>query len=139
MQQRIAPVQPTQTRPPLQVLRLENNRLESLPDALGELPALVKLHVSNNCLRALPAAMGRLRRIQRIDAANNMLARVPSSFGHLRTIKELNLRYNSLDDRYKAKAEEGLSRCAAALRCCGGDAFLGMSGSQASHADEPRQ
>ena len=30
--------------------------------------------------------------------------------GHLKTIKELNLRYNNLDDRYKAKVEEGLSR-----------------------------
>lgn len=54
--------------------------------------------------------MGRLKRVQRIDAANNMLVRVPPSMGYLKTIKELNLRYNNLDDKYKAKAEEGLSR-----------------------------
>jgi len=76
----------------LQVLRVENNRLESLPDTIGELPSLTKLDISTNCLRQLPASMGRLKRIQRIDAANNMLVRVPPAMGHLKTIKELNLR-----------------------------------------------
>lgn len=95
----------------LQVLRLENNRLEALPDKMGELQSLVKLDISTNCLRQLPASMGRLKRIQRIDAANNVLTRVPPSMGHLKSIKELNLKYNSLDDRYKAKTDEGLSRC----------------------------
>jgi hypothetical protein len=94
----------------IQVLRLENNRLESLPANFGELQSLVKLDVSTNCLRQLPASMGRLKRIQRIDAANNLLKRVPPSMGHLKSVKELNLKYNSLDDRYQAKTEEGLSR-----------------------------
>ncbi len=35
---------------------------------------------------------------------------VPPSMGHLKTLKEFNLRYNNLDDRYKAKVEEGLSK-----------------------------
>lgn len=78
---------------------------------MGELQSLVKLDISTNCLRQLPASMGRLKRIQRIDAANNVLTRVPPSMGHLKSIKELNLKYNSLDDRYKAKTDEGLSRC----------------------------
>jgi Leucine-rich repeat (LRR) protein len=55
------------------VLHLENNRLESLPDNLGDLPSLTKLAISTNCLRFLPGSMGRLKKIQRIDAANNML------------------------------------------------------------------
>ena len=93
-----------------QVLRLENNRLECLPDNFGELHSLIKLDVSTNCLRQLPASMGRLKRIQRVDAANNLLTRVPPSMGHLKSLKEFNLKYNSLDDRYKAKTEEGLSR-----------------------------
>lgn len=36
--------------------------------------------------------------------------RVPPAMGHLKTLKEFNLRYNNLDERFKAKAEEGLSR-----------------------------
>ena len=50
-------------------------RLETLPDEIGELPALLRLNVSTNMLRALPASMGRLRKVQRINAANNMLVR----------------------------------------------------------------
>jgi len=42
--------------------------------------------------------------------------RVPPSMGHLKTIKELNLRYNNLDERYKNKIEEGLSRLLSFLR-----------------------
>jgi Leucine-rich repeat (LRR) protein len=94
----------------MQVLRLENNRLECLPDNFGDLHSLIKLDVSTNCLRQLPPSMGRLKRIQRIDAANNVLTRVPPPMGHLKSLKEFNLKYNSLDDRYKAKTEEGLSR-----------------------------
>lgn len=94
----------------LQVLRLENNRLECLPENFGQLHSLVKLDVSTNCLRQLPVSMGRLKRIQRVDAANNLLTRVPPSMGHLKSMKEFNLKHNSLDDRYRAKAEEGLSR-----------------------------
>lgn len=74
------------------MLRLENNRLEALPDNMGELCSLVRLDVSTNCLRALPASMGRLKRIQRIDAAANVLGRVPPAFGHIKSLKELNLR-----------------------------------------------
>ncbi len=57
------------------MLGLSNNRLESLPDGLGHLPALVKLDISTNNLRHLPPSLGKLRRVQRIDAANNMLVR----------------------------------------------------------------
>lgn len=103
----------------LQVLRLENNRLEFLPDNFGELHSLIKLDVSTNCLRQLPASMGRLKRIQRIDAANNLLTRVPPAMGHLKSLKEFNLKYNSLDDRYKAKAEAGLARWATTRRAGG--------------------
>ncbi|KAL6761433.1 hypothetical protein V8C86DRAFT_3131553 [Haematococcus lacustris] len=102
--------------PKLEVLQLENNRLEVLPETLGELPALVKLDLSTNSLRFLPASMGSFKRIQRIDCANNLLAKVPPSMGHLKLLKEFNLRYNSLDDRYKAKVDEGLSRFLAFLR-----------------------
>jgi hypothetical protein len=36
--------------------------------------------------------------------------------GHLKLLKEFNLRYNSLDERYSAKVDEGLSRLLAFLR-----------------------
>lgn len=70
----------------------------------------MQMDVSTNNLRYLPASMGTLRKIQRIDVANNLLTRVPPSMGHLKTLKEFNLRYNNLDERYRAKVEEGLSK-----------------------------
>ncbi|PNW72944.1 hypothetical protein CHLRE_14g612700v5 [Chlamydomonas reinhardtii] len=104
------------TLPKLEVLQVENNRLELLPESLGELPGVIKMDLSTNNLRYLPASMGQLKKVQRIDVGNNLLTKVPPSMGHLKTLKEFNLRYNHLDDRYKAKVEEGLSKFLAFLR-----------------------
>ncbi|GFR42728.1 hypothetical protein Agub_g3646 [Astrephomene gubernaculifera] len=104
------------TLPKLEVLQVENNRLEVLPDNLGELASIIKMDLSTNNLRYLPASMGQLKKVQRIDVGNNLLTKVPPSMGHLKTLKEFNLRYNNLDERYKAKVEEGLSKFLAFLR-----------------------
>jgi Leucine-rich repeat (LRR) protein len=39
------------------MLQLENNRLDVLPETLGDLPSLIKLDISTNSLRFLPASM----------------------------------------------------------------------------------
>lgn len=101
---------------PPQSLSLENNRLEVMPEAIGDLPNLVRLDISNNSIRFLPPSMGNFKKIQRIDCSNNLLPKVPPSMGHLKLLKEFNLRYNSLEERYAAKVEEGLSRLLAFLR-----------------------
>ncbi|GLI65995.1 hypothetical protein VaNZ11_009689 [Volvox africanus] len=102
--------------PKLEVVQVENNRLEVLPDNLGELAAVIKMDLSTNNLRYLPNSLGQLKKVQRIDVGNNLLTKVPPSMGHLKTLKEFNLRYNNLDERYKAKVEEGLSKFLAFLR-----------------------
>lgn len=76
----------------LQVLRLENNRIDALPDNIGSCKALVKLDLSTNNLHSLPDSMGQFRKLQRLNVANNMLRRVPASMGGLKTLKELDLR-----------------------------------------------
>ena len=76
----------------LQVLRLENNRIDALPDNIGSCKALVKLDLSTNNLLSLPDSMGQFRKLQRLNVANNMLRRVPASMGGLKTLKELDLR-----------------------------------------------
>ena len=50
----------THTHTHTQVLQLENNRLEVLPETLGDLPNLVKLDLSTNSLRFLPASLVRV-------------------------------------------------------------------------------
>ncbi|KAK9811814.1 hypothetical protein WJX72_010643 [[Myrmecia] bisecta] len=102
--------------PNLAMLQLENNRIEALPEAMGNCRSLIKLDVSTNNLRHLPDSMAKLRKIQRLDCANNMLRRVPPAMGNLKTLKEFDLRYNNLDEPYKLKSEEGLSRLLAFLR-----------------------
>lgn len=55
---------------------MENNRLEVLPDNLGELSVVIKMDLSTNNLRYLPASMGQLKKVQRIDVGNNLLTKV---------------------------------------------------------------
>ena len=66
---------PHTSNPHIQSLNLNNNRLEVLPDNIGDLPSLVKIDVSNNSIRFLPASMGQFRKIQRIDCSNNLLSK----------------------------------------------------------------
>eukprot|EP00884_Botryococcus_braunii_P015697 jgi/Botrbrau1/2810/Bobra.0125s0021.1 len=87
-----------------------------LPEGMGNCKSLVRLDLSTNNLHSLPRSLSRLKKLQRLCCANNMLRRVPSSLGQIRGLKEFDLRYNNLDEQYKAKSEEGLSRFLAFLR-----------------------
>ena len=59
------------------------NRLEALPEAIGELRALQRLDVGFNQLTALPEAIGRLQALQRLDVFNNQLRALPEAIGGL--------------------------------------------------------
>eukprot|EP00210_Caulerpa_lentillifera_P006016 g5750.t1 len=102
--------------PRLEVLHLEHNRIEELPENLGSLKTLIRINLSTNGLRKLPKSMASMKQLQRINCANNLLTTIPSEFGFIKTLKEFNLRSNNLDEEYKAKTDEGLSRFLAFLR-----------------------
>ena len=70
------------------------NRLEALPEAIGELRALQRLDVGFNQLTALPEAIGRLQALQRLDVFNNQLRALPEAIGGLQELKILALRHN---------------------------------------------
>ena len=72
------------------------NRLEALPEAIGELRALQRLDVGFNQLTALPEAIGRLQALQRLDVFNNQLRALPEAIGELRALQWLNVSYNQL-------------------------------------------
>ena len=60
---------------------------------------------------------------------------VPPAMGHLKSLKELNLRYNNLDEKYRQKTEEGLSRSAAShhLLCAFNGAASGAEAARPRH------
>jgi hypothetical protein len=77
---------------------LNNNALEELPAALGQLGGLRVLCVSGNKLTALPAELGRLTRLERLYAQRNQLVELPAGVleGSGGALRELDLSHNRL-------------------------------------------
>ena len=57
----------------LKVLRLERNKLASLPPDLGELARLEELWLSDNQIESLPASVAKLKRLRTVRLARNRL------------------------------------------------------------------
>ena len=80
----------------IEVLRLDNNRLQQLPEDIGGMQNLVELQLSSNRLQGLPASIGFLRQLQTLDLAKNRLQSLPDLTG-LHALKILNARENRLE------------------------------------------
>ncbi|GJD49230.1 hypothetical protein OPKNFCMD_1960 [Methylobacterium crusticola] len=63
--------------PALRWLTLTDNRIERLPDRLGERPLLQKLMLSGNRLTALPATLAGARRLELVRLAANRMEALP--------------------------------------------------------------
>jgi hypothetical protein len=69
---------PAESLPPsLRWLTLTDNRIASLPDALGRRPLLQKLMLSGNRLTSLPGSLGDAERLELIRLASNALPALP--------------------------------------------------------------
>ena len=55
----------------LTTLRLSNNQLAALPDAIGQLTGLKTLRLDNNQLAALPESIVALTNLTRLDLRDN--------------------------------------------------------------------
>ena len=64
--------------PRLRWLTLTDNRIDTLPTALGERPLLQKLMLSGNRLRSLPESLGALPNLELLRVAANQLDALPS-------------------------------------------------------------
>jgi hypothetical protein len=69
---------PAESLPPrLRWLTLTDNRIERLPDALGERPALQKLMLAGNRLDSLPRGLARAEKLELIRLSANRFAALP--------------------------------------------------------------
>ena len=92
------PAEPLGALPLLMSLRLDGNRIQSLPAVLGPHPALLELRLSGNGLAELPAAALRgLGGLEWLDLSDNALAALPAAtFDGLAALKSLRLDGNAL-------------------------------------------
>ena len=79
----------------LQVLDLQSNLFEKLPDEIGSLKQLRVLHLSHNKLKKLPDSLGDLALLQTLDVSHNCLKDVPESLSKLHRLKTLDISHNS--------------------------------------------
>ncbi len=75
----------------LEVLNLSCNPFVALPPALWELSALKKLSLNNTDLRVLPDAIERLRELRELFMNSTPLGALPSTIGNLRHLEGLTL------------------------------------------------
>lgn len=63
----------------LRQLRLETNKITTLPETIGRLSALKELKLRGNRLRTVPADLGQLGALKTLDLAENLLESLPAT------------------------------------------------------------
>uniref|UniRef100_A0A8C6TCE2 Leucine-rich repeats and calponin homology (CH) domain containing 1 n=1 Tax=Neogobius melanostomus TaxID=47308 RepID=A0A8C6TCE2_9GOBI len=76
-------------------LNLSRNQLGSLPACICSLPLRV-LNASHNKLVNVPEAIGQLHALMELDVSCNEISALPRHFSRLRSLRELNVRRNLL-------------------------------------------
>lgn len=80
----------------LKVLKLYGNKLETLPDEIGDLENLEKLYLGKNNIKRLPASIGKLKKLKILSAQYNLIDSLPDSIGELENLEQLILNQNKL-------------------------------------------
>jgi Leucine-rich repeat (LRR) protein len=78
----------------LKDLRLNRNRLTSVPAELGMLTSLEDFRLNRNQLTSVPAALGGLTALEDLRLNRNRLTSVPKQLGNLTALTSLNLGNN---------------------------------------------
>ncbi|KAM4561862.1 leucine-rich repeat and calponin homology domain-containing protein 1 isoform 5-T5 [Fundulus diaphanus] len=72
---------------PLRVLNASNNKLVSLPEAIGQLHSLMELDISCNEITALPRHISRLKALRELNVRRNLLCVLPEDLADLPLVK----------------------------------------------------
>ncbi|XP_051762373.1 leucine-rich repeat and calponin homology domain-containing protein 1 isoform X3 [Ctenopharyngodon idella] len=72
---------------PLRVLNASNNKLNALPESIGQLTNLMELDVSCNEITALPRHIGQLKALRELNVHRNLLCVLPEDLADLPLVK----------------------------------------------------
>lgn len=75
----------------LEILQLNDNQINLLPNEIGALQNLKVLHLANNKLEFLSDQVGRLKNLEELDLSGNRLGILPHQIGNLTQLKRLYL------------------------------------------------
>ncbi|AWB20793.1 protein kinase [Methylobacterium currus] len=95
----IAEVPAESLAPALRWLTLTDNRIASLPEALGARPLLQKLMLAGNRLRALPESLGQAQNLELLRIASNGFEALPACLTALPRLAWLSWAGNPFEDR----------------------------------------
>ncbi|OAF70032.1 hypothetical protein A3Q56_02208 [Intoshia linei] len=79
-------------------LNLSNNRVEFIPEYIGNLYKLEVLNCSNNKIKKLPNSIGKLQSLQQLLAAQNLIIDLPNEIGRLYRLVTMDLDKNPLSE-----------------------------------------
>ncbi|OCF34239.1 adenylate cyclase [Kwoniella heveanensis BCC8398] len=82
----------------LKYLNISNNKFESFPSVVCEMSNLVDLDVSFNNITQLPSEMSDLKSLERLALFSNELTSFPPSFSTLKNLRILDVRRNKITD-----------------------------------------
>ncbi|KAI0779624.1 adenylate cyclase-like protein [Fomes fomentarius] len=77
--------------PQLRHLKLQNNRMDSLPYYFPRLRELLDLNISNNKFKHIPAGVCEIRTLLDLDASFNMISELPDELGQLGSLENLTI------------------------------------------------
>ena len=75
----------------MQVLKIQFNKLYTLPPEIGDLENLRELYLEFNNLTHLPPEIGKLSNLRILEIGRNNLIKIPPEIGNLTGLTELNV------------------------------------------------
>jgi adenylate cyclase len=80
----------------LQLLSINNNKIRTLSENVGDLQRLGTLSIKNNALQSLPASIGKLQRLHTLEVSCNKLSVLPDTIWQCSELETLNASFNNL-------------------------------------------
>jgi hypothetical protein len=90
-------------------LDLSNNNIEAIPSTVSNLVKLKHLWVNQNPLHTLPIEIAKCKALESLDLSHTKITTLPKDLALLHKLLEIKLDRCPLNDKLKAKHEEGIT------------------------------